>query len=136
MMISIIDDDPSVRNALLLLLQSTGFEARAFPSAEDFQKHLLINNDDCIILDLRMPGMHGFDLMEILISEGIHTPVIYLTAFDDEKAGNGHVNSEPLPISRNRWMTRRSLMRSTGLFRRERRKRLEAVGKLFTFHPS
>jgi FixJ family two-component response regulator len=84
-MIFIIDDDPSVRNALLLLLQNVGFEARAFPSAEDFYKHALINNHDCIILGLRMPEMNGFDLMETLISEGIHTPVICLTAFDDVK---------------------------------------------------
>ena len=82
-MISIIDDDPSVRNALLLLLQAAGFETRAFPSAEDFQKHALFNKDDCIILGLRMPGMNGFDLMETLISKGIHAPVICLTAFDD-----------------------------------------------------
>jgi FixJ family two-component response regulator len=86
MMISIIDDDPWVRNSLLLLLQSMGFEARAFPSAEDFQRHALINNDDCIILDLCMSGMNGFDLMETLISKGIHAPVICLTAFDDVKS--------------------------------------------------
>jgi FixJ family two-component response regulator len=86
MTISIIDHDPSVRKALLLLLQSVGFEARAFPSAEDFQKHALINNEDCIILDLRMPGMNGFDLMETLISKGIHAPVICLTASDDVKS--------------------------------------------------
>jgi two-component system, LuxR family, response regulator FixJ len=86
MMISIIDDDQSVRNALLLLLQSAGFEARAFPSAANFQKHALIDSDDCIILDLRMPGMNGFDLMETLLSKRIHAPVICLTAFDDVKS--------------------------------------------------
>jgi two-component system, LuxR family, response regulator FixJ len=86
-MIYIIDDDPSVRNSLLLLLQAVGFEALAFPSAEDFQKHALINSDDdCIILDLLMPGMNGFDLMETLISKGIHAPVICLTVFDDEES--------------------------------------------------
>jgi len=85
-MISIIDYDPSVRNALLLLLQSAGFEARAFPSAEEFYKHALIDSDDCIILDLRIPGMNGFDLMETLLSKGIHAPVICLTTFDDVKS--------------------------------------------------
>lgn len=84
-MIFIIDDDLSLRKSLLLLLRAVGFEARAFRSAEDFQKNALINNDDCILLDLRMPGMNGFDLMETLISKGIHAPVICLTAFDDEK---------------------------------------------------
>ena len=45
-----------------------------------------ISDNDCIILDLRMPGMNGFDLMETLISKGIHTPVICITAFDDAKS--------------------------------------------------
>jgi FixJ family two-component response regulator len=85
-MIAIIDEDPSVRNALLLLLQSAGFEARAFPSAEEFQKHALINNDDCIILSIRMLVTNGCDLMETLISKGIHAPVICITTCDDIKS--------------------------------------------------
>lgn len=66
-------------------LQAVGFKAHAFTSAEDFQKNALINNDDFILLDLRMPGINGFDLMETLISKGIHAPVICLAAFDDKK---------------------------------------------------
>jgi FixJ family two-component response regulator len=85
-MIFIIDDDRSVRGALLLLLQSVGFDARAFPSVEDFKRNARINDDDCIILDIRMPVMTGFNLLEELISKGIHTPVICLTAFDDTKS--------------------------------------------------
>ena len=82
-MIFIIDDDQSVLRALLLLLQSAGFDARAFSSAAEFLKQPHIAEGDCIILDLSMPGMNGFDLMERLTARGIHARVIIITAFDD-----------------------------------------------------
>jgi two-component system, LuxR family, response regulator FixJ len=85
-MIFIIDDDHSMQRAFLLLLQAAGFDARAFSSAQDFLIYSPVSDDDCIILDLRMPGMNGFDLMKKLISKGMHTPVICVTAFDDEKS--------------------------------------------------
>jgi two-component system response regulator FixJ len=85
-MIFIIDDDRSMQRAFLLLLQAAGFDARAFSSAQEFLTYSPVSDDDCIILDLRMPGMNGFDLMEKLISKGIHTPVICVTAFDDAKS--------------------------------------------------
>ena len=82
-MIFVIDDDQSMQRAFLLLLRSAGFDAKAFTSAEEFLTHSHVSDGDCIILDLRMPRMNGFDLMEKLISKGIHTPVICVTAFDD-----------------------------------------------------
>jgi FixJ family two-component response regulator len=85
-MIFIIEDDQSLQRAFLLLLQSAGFDARAFSSAQEFLLYSHISDNDCIILDLRMPGMNGFDLMEKLISKRIHTPVICVTAFDDTKS--------------------------------------------------
>ena len=84
-MIFIIDDDRSIKNAFFLLLRSAGFAARAFSSAQEFMDYPDFSNGDCIILDLRMQGMNGFELMKKLISEGIHTPVICVTAFDDAK---------------------------------------------------
>jgi two-component system, LuxR family, response regulator FixJ len=85
-MIFIIDDDHSMQRAFLLLLQAAGFDARAFSSAQEFLNYSPVSDDDCIILDLRMPGMNGFDLMKKLISKGIRTPVICVTAFDDAKS--------------------------------------------------
>jgi two-component system, LuxR family, response regulator FixJ len=85
-MIFIIDDDQSLQRAFLLLLRSAGFDARAFSSAQEFLVYSHVSDSDCIILDLRMPGMNGFDLMEKLIAKGIHTPVICVTAFDDAKS--------------------------------------------------
>jgi FixJ family two-component response regulator len=85
-MIFIIDDDQSVQRALLLLLQAVGFDAKASTSAEEFLTHSHLSDGDCIILDLCMPGMNGFDLMEKLTAKGIHTPIICVTAFDDVKS--------------------------------------------------
>ena len=85
-MIFIIDDDQSMQRAFLMLLQSAGFEARAFSSASEFLDYPLVSDSDCIILDLRMPGMNGFDLMARLLVKGIHAPVICVTAFDDAKS--------------------------------------------------
>jgi two-component system, LuxR family, response regulator FixJ len=82
-MIFLIDDDQSVLKALLLLLRASGFEARGFSSATDFLKQSLISDNDCLILDLSMPGMSGFNLMESLASSGINAKVIIITAFDD-----------------------------------------------------
>ena len=69
----------------MLLLQAAGFDAEAFASAEEFLKYSHVSDGNCIILDLRMPGMNGFDLMEELISKDIHIPIICITAFDDPK---------------------------------------------------
>jgi FixJ family two-component response regulator len=85
-MIFIIDDDQSLQRAFLLLLRSAGFDARAFSSAQEFLMYSHVSDNDCIILDLRMPGMNGFDLIKKLISKGIYTPVICVTAFDDAKS--------------------------------------------------
>jgi two-component system response regulator FixJ len=85
-MIFIIDDDQSMRKAFLLLLRAAGFNAATFSSGEEFLSYLPVNDDDCIILDLRMPGMNGFDVMEKLISKGIRTPIICITAFDDARS--------------------------------------------------
>jgi FixJ family two-component response regulator len=85
-MIFIVDDDQSVQRAFLLLLHAAGFDAKAFTSAEEFLRYSRLSEGDCIILDLRIPGMNGFDLMEQLISKGIHIPIICVTAFDDVKS--------------------------------------------------
>jgi FixJ family two-component response regulator len=82
-MIFVIDDDQSVLRALLLLLRSAGFDARAFSSAVDFLTESRVSENDCIILDLSMPGMNGFDLMARLASQGTNARIIIITAYDD-----------------------------------------------------
>jgi FixJ family two-component response regulator len=82
-MIFVIDDDQSVLRALLLLLRSAGFDARAFSSAVEFLAQPRVSENDCIILDLSMPGMNGFDLMARLASQGTNARIIIITAYDD-----------------------------------------------------
>jgi len=85
-MIFIIDDDQSMQRAFLLLLRAAGFDTKAFSSAQEFLTYSRISDGDCIILDIRMPGMNGFELMEKLISKGSNVPIICITAFDDVKS--------------------------------------------------
>ena len=83
-MVYLIDDDESVRKALQRLLRSAGLDVKAFSSAEEFlQSGNLAEKGACIILDIRMPGLTGFDLQEKLTAKGIRIPVITVSAFDD-----------------------------------------------------
>ena len=82
--VAIVDDDQAVRESLLALLESFAVEARGYPSAEAYLDALGRQNVCCLILDLNMPGMGGFQLLEILRSRSIHTPVIVLTGRTDE----------------------------------------------------
>jgi FixJ family two-component response regulator len=86
-MISIVDDDESVRESMKALVRSLGYSARTFSSAEEF---LDSNPDDtsCLILDVQMKGLSGVELLERLIAEGRRTPVIFVTAFPDERLRN------------------------------------------------
>jgi FixJ family two-component response regulator len=83
-MISIIDDDESVRESTKALVRSLGYSARTFASAEEF---LGSNPHDtsCLILDVHMKGLSGIELQERLIAEGRHTPIIFVTALTDER---------------------------------------------------
>jgi FixJ family two-component response regulator len=85
-MVYLIDDDESVRRALQRLLRSAGLGVTAFSSAEEFlQSGNLDEKQACIILDIHMPALTGFDLQEKLNSKGIRIPVITVSAFDDAK---------------------------------------------------
>jgi len=84
--IYIVDDDESVRAALLLLMRSAEWEAQAFASVEEFLERVSLTRHDCIILDLRMPGMDGFGLLEKLSSGKPAVPVIVVSAFDDRQS--------------------------------------------------
>jgi FixJ family two-component response regulator len=79
-MISIIDDDESVRDATKGLLRSLGYGASAFASAEDFLRSGRIDDTSCLITDVQMPGMSGVELQSLLIAQGNRTPVIFMTA--------------------------------------------------------
>ena len=84
-MVYLIDDDESVRRALQRLLRSAGLDVRAFASAEEFLQSGNLSQIACIVLDIQMRGLTGFDLQEKLVSMGIRIPTIAVSALDDAR---------------------------------------------------
>src|SRR5437588_6889689 len=84
-MISIIDDDHWAREGIRELVESLGYKAHAFTSVEEFLQSGLLAETACVITDLQMPGLSGFDLQDQLQAQGIPTPIIIITAYPDEK---------------------------------------------------
>src|SRR5262245_8478510 len=85
-LISIVDDDISVRESLQGLIRSVGFEVEVFASAEEFFNSAHLRNTRCLILDVRMPGMNGLQLQRRLALFRDDIPVIFITAHGDESA--------------------------------------------------
>jgi FixJ family two-component response regulator len=83
-LISVVDDDESVREALCGLLRSVGFAVSAFASAEEFLTSDQPRSADCLVLDVRMPGMGGIELQRQLVAGHYEIPVILITAHEDE----------------------------------------------------
>jgi FixJ family two-component response regulator len=79
----IVDDNPSIRSSLSLLLETDNLSSTCFASADDFLAACGPNPDGCLILDIRMPGMSGLQLQDELIRRNIHLPIIFLTGFAD-----------------------------------------------------
>jgi FixJ family two-component response regulator len=86
-MISIIDDDRSVREAVKSLIRSLGYEAITFASAEEYLGSDGAHVSECIITDVQMPGMTGIDLRDRLIADGYRRPIIFMSALSAEDAG-------------------------------------------------
>jgi FixJ family two-component response regulator len=85
-LISVVDDDDSVRESLQCLIRSFGFAVEAFASAEELLNSYRLSYTRCLILDVRMPGMSGLELQRRLAAELREIPVIFITAHGDEAA--------------------------------------------------
>ena len=83
-LVSVIDDDESVRESLPDLLKEFGFAARAFASAEAFLASDCVGRTRCLILDIAMPGMSGPDLQRELTFRRQEIPIVFITAHGDE----------------------------------------------------
>jgi FixJ family two-component response regulator len=81
--ISIVDDDPSVRIATSRLVRSLGYTATTFASAGDFLGSSNAHETSCLIADVQMPGISGIELQNLLIARGCSTPIIFITAFPE-----------------------------------------------------
>jgi FixJ family two-component response regulator len=84
-LISIVDDDPLARDGIRELVESLGYKAITFDSAEYFLRSSVIADTTCLITDVQMLGMNGLELQEALQSQGHQTPVIVITAYPNEK---------------------------------------------------
>jgi FixJ family two-component response regulator len=83
-LISIVDDDDTVRAATESLVRSLGFETRTFASAESFLQSSSPRETRCLILDVQMPNMGGIELQQRLSELGFEIPIIFITAYPDE----------------------------------------------------
>ena len=85
-LISIVDDDESVRRTTKLLIESFGYRAAVFESAETFLKFGQLNETSCLVVDVQMPGMNGLQLQSHLATEGWSIPIIFISAYGNKQS--------------------------------------------------
>ena len=85
-LISVVDDDESVRRSTRLLIESLGFRVATFESAEAFLTSEKRPDTSCLILDVQMPGINGLQLQTRLAHNGDSIPIIFITAYDDNQS--------------------------------------------------
>jgi len=81
--VCIIDDDEAIRDALRLLLFAASIPSHSYPSADEFLQRTSSRDYDCLLLDIRMPGMDGLELFQLLMRERVSYPVIFITGHGD-----------------------------------------------------
>lgn len=88
-LISVVDDDESVRESLHGLIRSVGFAVQVFASAEEFMNSDHFSKTACLILDVRMPGMRGPELQRWLAARHHDIPIVFITAHGDDQEARG-----------------------------------------------
>jgi FixJ family two-component response regulator len=83
-LISVVDDDRSVVEAMVSLIQSVGYKAEGFSSAEDFLRSRQLLNTECLIVDVHMPPTGGFELYHQLAARNYRIPIIFITGYDND----------------------------------------------------
>ena len=86
-LVSVVDDDESIREALPDLLRQFGFAAQTFASAEAFLASEFVSETGCLLLDVAMPGMSGPDLQQELTRRRRKIPIVFITAYGDGSVG-------------------------------------------------
>jgi FixJ family two-component response regulator len=79
----VVDDDPSMREALSSLIRSVKLGVETFSSAREFLRRSQPDTASCLVLDVRLPGLNGLDLQQHLIRKGVHLPIIFITGQGD-----------------------------------------------------
>jgi FixJ family two-component response regulator len=85
-LISVVDDEESVRKTTKLLIESFGYRAAAFESAEAFLRSGQLRDTSCLILDVQMPGIDGLQLQSQLAAEGDRIPIIFIAAYGNKES--------------------------------------------------
>ncbi len=85
-LISVVDDDEAVRRTTSLLVESFGFRAATFESAENFLTSVHLRETSCLIVDVQMPGMGGLQLQSHLSAAGCGVPIIFITAYESDES--------------------------------------------------
>jgi len=86
--ISIVDDDDTMRCAMKSLVMSLGLRVHTFRSAEEFLQSPHVDDTSCLITDVQMPGLSGVELQSLLLAQARHMPIILVTAFPEERMRN------------------------------------------------
>ena len=82
-LVAVVDDEDAIRKALKRLLRSAGLAVQTHVSGQEFLQSLPAQRPDCVVLDIRMPGMTGFDVQARLKAANVAVPIIFITALDD-----------------------------------------------------
>src|SRR5262245_17152028 len=91
-LVAVVDDEESVRKALARLIRTAGYEVEAFGSGVEFMLSLQKHRPDCVVLDLRMPVVDGFEIQRALAQSGSQVPVVIITG--DDSPENHHRTTE------------------------------------------
>jgi FixJ family two-component response regulator len=83
-LVAAVDDDRRVRESIQSVLESAGYEAVLFASAEEFLESGVLSRTTCVIADVRLPGLHGLELQRRIRQQRAQMPVIFITAHDDD----------------------------------------------------
>lgn len=93
-LVTVVDDDFSVRESLKSLIRSAGLSVRVFASAEQFLESGNVGETACLILDVQMPGLSGTELHRNLLSNGFKVPVIFITAHASDQEARARALSD------------------------------------------
>lgn len=139
--VSVVDDDTLVLRSIGRVLQSAGFAVRTFPSAQEFLAHRADAAEQCVLLDLAMPGLNGLEVQRELARSGDHGAVVFLSGCGDIAASvaamkAGAVDFLTKPIERDKLIDAvRSAIRKGDAARAEREQRDAIEGRLATLTP-
>ena len=99
-LIAIVDDEEPVRRALARLLRSAGLDVESFPSGVEFLESILTRRPDCVVLDLHMPLMNGFEVQARLAESSAPVPVVIITGHDSTETRTRALAGRPLAYLR------------------------------------